>query len=124
MSRFFQKAHLKTSMISFIYFSHSLYRASKDKGIISNSQSAETTSSILNLKQIPQLVCVRGSRGAEAAETARSLHLLHVHTEGSRSYKCAIHNLINTRESRKKMMRGQNSFDLILERTSCPFGWC
>lgn len=63
MSRFFQKAHLKTSMISLIYFSHSLYRASKDKGIISNSQSAETTSSILNLSRIPQLVWVRESGG-------------------------------------------------------------
>lgn len=93
-------------MISFIYFSHSFHRASKDEQIISSNQSAETTSSILNTIRISQLVGGRESRVGEAVEVARSLHLLHIHTEGSRSYKCANHNLINTRESRKKMMRG------------------
>lgn len=115
---------LWTRSISFIYFSHSLCRASKDEQIISSSQSPETTSSVLHLNRIAQLVHGRESRGGETAEMYRSLHLLHIHTEGSRNYKCPIHNLVNTRNSRKKTMRGQNSFSLISERMSYPFGWC
>jgi len=110
-------------MISFIYFSHSLYRPSKDEQIIGSRESAETTSSTLTLSRISQLVCDRESRGGDTAKMDSSLHPLHIHTESSRSYKWVIHNLINNRESRKNMMRGQKSFSLILERNSNPFAW-
>lgn len=39
------------------------------------------------------------------------IHLMHIHTEDSRSYNCPTQNLNNTRNSRKKMMKGQNSFN-------------
>lgn len=87
-------------------FRHSLGRAFKDDQIISKSQSAETTSSAPKLSRILQLMCGRESREGEDAEVAGLLHLTHIHAEECRSHKCATQNLYNTRDSRKKMMKG------------------